>query len=165
MKDILENYNRIVQAQKEHRESIEEKIAEKRGKIQRLEKAIEKLQKEEEKEYTGWVDGVVRPLAQKLAENTGLYYEIYGPFGLDARTSIYLRADMKKSITEQDCLGITLVPRWSDGDLVMMYETGETTNQYQPGSIGWMNGMNNIEARLPETIEEIMGLLRKSGPC
>lgn len=42
----------------------------------------------------------------------------------------------------------------------MRYDTGEKTGDYQNGSIGELNGFNNVTAPLPDTIPEIAALLR-----
>lgn len=124
-------------------------------KIQRLENKRRRLY-----EKSGWVTQIVIPLAKKLAEHFGLSYEIYGPFGLGAETSIYLREDMKKSICEADTWHITLCPRFTEEGDRLYYKTGEQTNEYAQGSIGWLNGFNDVLAPLPDDFEEILKLMK-----
>lgn len=38
------------------------------------------------------------------------------------------------------------------------YDTGETTDEYAPDTIGGINGFNNKQARLPQKIEDIAAL-------
>ncbi|WCK57062.1 hypothetical protein PP175_28145 (plasmid) [Aneurinibacillus sp. Ricciae_BoGa-3] len=85
-------------------------------------------------------------------------YKVYGPFGINSRTSIHLIDDEKKNIIEQKTLSITVRPT----DLrngILYYETGEVTNQYADGSLPELNGGNQVIAPLPDTIEEILELL------
>ena len=102
---------------------------------------------------------VIEPLAKELAEHTGLSWEICGPFGIQARTSIYLREDMNKSITETKTLSITLIPHWKDSALVLYYQTDKIEDNFRPETIGAINGMNFFNELLPDTIEEIVALM------
>lgn len=146
MQELYNNYTKT----REEIKKVDDRIA-------RLERKRRSLE-----EKSSWVTQIVTPLAEKLAEHFGLFYEIYGPFGLGARTSIYLRADMTKSIVEADTWGITLSPSFQDGRPVLYYETGEKTNDYQRGSIGELNGWNNRLAPLPDSVEEIAELMNFS---
>lgn len=154
MLDIIEQFNEQERERKKKLATIEEKIAEREKQIERLEKRRERLY------GPGWVEGIVEPLAAALASLTGLSWEIYGPFGLRSATSIYLREDMSRSITQQTTRSIHLEPMYDENnDLVLHYETGETDDCYQKGSIGERNGMNRKTALLPDTLEEIEKLL------
>ena len=42
----------------------------------------------------------------------------------------------------------------------LRYDTGVRDNSYQRGSIGELNGFNKIENPLPESIEEIVNLIK-----
>ena len=133
---------------------IDEKIIQKKQQIERLEKKRNKVY------YSfSWHEDVVKRLMKDLEEKTGLTGEIYGPFGMRAATSIYLRKDMTKGICEQTTLSIELEER-EDGTY---YYTGKNTKNYPSGSIGEINGMNHIMAPLPETIDEIVKVLIKTG--
>lgn len=115
-----------------------------------------------ELEYVNWVGSLVKPLAVELSEKLGKKYDIYGPFGLRAAVSIYLMDDLKVSITKQETYGITLAP----GDLKkgeLFYETNETKNEFSKGTIGYMNGMNNVVKILPDSIDDIVALLVVTG--
>lgn len=154
MLDIIEQFNEQERELEKKRAAIDKKIAERRAQIERLEKRRERLL------GVSWVEGIVEPLAAALASLTGLLWEIYGPFGLRSATSIYLREDMSRSITEQTTRSIHLVPMHNkDGGYILHYETGEIDGSYQKGSLGELNGMNRKTAPLPDTIEEIEKLL------
>lgn len=143
----------------EDTERIREKIQEREKQIDRLKKKLDKREKAYyEKDFPNWIETIVKPLMHDLEDKTGLHGEIYGPFGLCCKTSIYLREDMEKSITEQSTLHITIEPPMDDGKIY--YETGEVKEEYAKGSIGELNGMNRVMVELPDTIEAIVALLR-----
>ena len=137
----------------EIRATIDARIIQRKKQIERLEKKREKYG------YVSWYDTVVTPLMYALEEETGLQGEIYGPFGLRAETTIYLRKDMSKSICDQETWSIELT---TNGDDVTCYATGRQLEHYPEGSIGWLNGFGKEELPLPDTIEEIVKLLRHS---
>lgn len=154
-----ELYDACAQDEKDCRQAVEAldaKIRKHTASIQRLEKKRDKIS------TRGWVQMIVIPLAEKLAEHFGLKYEIYGPFGLRCETSIYLLADLEKGIVKSDTWGLTLTPHYDgeDNRTICYYETGEETPGYEPGSIGWLNGFNRVEAPLPDSFEEIVKLMR-----
>ena len=106
----------------------------------------------------------MKPLSDRLSEKLGLPYEIYGPFGLSCETSVYFVKDTKKRVSEQKAKGITVYPECTeDGSIRLKYYTGEKTNDYEPWSIGDLNGFNKVKAPLPESIEEILSLIEKKG--
>lgn len=166
MLKYIEDYKRCEEERTKERdlmyedtEKIREKIQEKEKQLERLKKKLKKRENDYyEKDYPNWIETIVKPLMHDLEKHTGLYGEIYGPFGICCKTLIYLREDMEKSITEQSTLHITLEPPMDDGKIY--YETGEIKSRYAKGSIGELNGMNNVMVVLPDTIEEIVALLR-----
>lgn len=111
------------------------------------------------KEKLRWIDGIINPLAEKIAKKYNLYYDVYGPFGLDNETTIYWSDKPKFNIRKDKKIGITLYPNNYDQGKIN-YWTGDTTNQYPKDSIGELNGFNNIKAPLPLELEEIIKLLR-----
>jgi len=157
MRDLLDKFNSLSKREYEHRESLEKKILIREAQIERLKKKLAKAP------WTGWVEGFVEPLAAALSEKVGLPWEIYGPFGLSCNTSIYLREDMTVSICDQETLSITLEPHGDLHEYTIVYRTGEMTDEYQKGSIGWLNGFNCVTAPLPDTLDEIVALLHESG--
>lgn len=137
----------------------EKKRAEYKEKHERLERLIEKhtesLKKLEMKRI-GWYEGVVVPFAEAIAKRLEIPYEVYGPFGICAKTTVYFFPGNGRDITRDETYSITIQPK----DKELYYETGETVNRYQRGSIGYMNGMNNVIAPLPDDMESIVALLR-----
>jgi len=139
-----------------------ELIAKKRATIKRLEKQIEKLEKNIYY-YPSWVKEVLIPLGQRITERIGLPFEIYGPFGLACETSLYFRADMSKSICDQPTKHITVLPEFGDNrTFYLLYYTGERDNTYEDGSIGALNGFNNRRAPLPDDFEAILEIVNKN---
>ena len=49
--------------------------------------------------------------------------------------------------------------KFSVTDDNLYYYNGETEDRYPKGTIGEINGMNNVKVKLPDTIEEICDLL------
>ena len=159
MKDIYAAY-----LQKEHEYYF------KKAKYERLRNEYERKLAKLENKSPSWVKEVVTALAEKISEKLGgISFEIYGPFGLGCETSIYLFPNGGDNIVKNDTWGITLHPRfeWTPYDselheirnFYLTYNTGETKNDFAPGTIGYLNGFNNVEAPLPESIDEIIKLL------
>jgi hypothetical protein len=162
MKSIIANFVLQEQVATQKREQIEKRIEAKVEQIRKLQESINKLKVKEGKiKYPSWTEEIVEVLAQRLADKPNKKYEVCGPFGLRAETTIYLFNDENKSFTEQETWSITLTP----GDLTkgeIYYDTGEKTNDFSPNSTGAINGMNNVRKPLPETIDEIVALLHYS---
>lgn len=152
------NLNEIMEAYENKRTSWNNKLIQLQEKVNTL---AERLRKHEEKKPY-FYDNVTKKLAEELLKETGLkYYDIYGPFGIEAEVSIYLSNYGKKNrieICEVETYGLTLRPTKNG----FSYWTGEKTNEYPKGSIGYMNGLNNVHKDLPNDIKEIVKLLRYS---
>lgn len=112
------------------------------------------------KESVSWVDGVVRPLAIALGEAAGLQSKVSGPCGICCQVYITLCEDPTRSLLGQDHKTITLQPDFSEDGLVFRYETGEVTERFAKGTVGAMNGMNNVTEILPSSLDEILKLMR-----
>lgn len=156
-KEILENYRVKKTAHEEKEKFLDEKIERTKKRLKKLEAQLEK----HDSKYIGWVDGIVVPLAEELAKKFNMTYEIFGPFGLCCETSIYLKEDKNKCITEQATLSITLEPGVLS-KCELLYRTGERTNSYLSGSIGDLNGFDYIKKPPPDTIEQIAKLMTRN---
>jgi len=130
--------------------------------IDRAEKRITRLRaKQDALPGVSWLDEIVHPLGERISAQLGLPYEVYGPFGIGSRTSLYFREDMTKSITEQPIKVITLQPKNNaQRGFTVHYETGEQTGAYAKDSHGDANGLNQATKELPDSIGEIIPLLR-----
>ena len=144
--------------------------------------AIAKLQKKlewhEKKRNKLWLKSgnfphIIFPLCDEIKKRCGFEYcEIYGPFGMCCETSLYFSnvgthnfrtydsgwIDDRIDICNVETWHITLQPndKYESG---YEYFTGETTNNYPKGSIGELNGMNNVYKELPAEIDAIIKLL------
>ena len=140
-------------------------------KEERLEKLILKHQRTLKKlqDKGGWINLCLVPLANKISERLHMPYEIYGPFGLGAETSIYFYPNGKvESLMKAETYGITIHPACRDGEgsfadrFYFSYNTGEKRNLYAQGTIGEMNGFNNVEAPLPDDLDVIVEIILKN---
>lgn len=157
MKEVLEQhklqaeeYCRRLAENDEQRRKIYERI-------KRAEAQLAKLDRQRDKLHMPRFYDLVVELAKRLEKHFDMPYEIYGPFGLNCETSIYLRKDMKKRITEQGTWSITLRPLRGGW---MQYDTGKRVEIFPRGSIGWLNNDNSIFAELPVDFDEIIKLVK-----
>lgn len=97
-----------------------------------------------------WMDTAIAALAVDMENYTGGPVSVSGPFGL--RAEVMLKAGESY---------LTICPSFQDGKLQLYYDTGETTQRYQPLTLGDVNGFNNTQERLPDTIEAIAALFRQ----
>ena len=165
MKKITELYDSYLAKEREERR-INERIIDRELQIARLEKKKSKL--------GGWHDNLVIPLAEILTPLLECEsYEILGPFGLRAETSIWFK---KKDSTAKCCdysLSLTIHNEWETDhnykerycmgamkSVQLRYDTYQRDNSYAHGSIGELNGFNKIEAPLPESIDEIVKIIK-----
>lgn len=129
-----------------------------------VERAEMRLRKHQEKTCS-WLEMVIDPIAMELCDHTGhKCFEIYGPFGLRAETTIYLMDADKPDIIHNDTWSITLTPDFDfmgeEPDFHLRYDTGRITEEYPRNSIGGLNNFGHETALLPDTIEEMAKLLR-----
>ena len=166
MEKITELYESYLSKDKEERR-INERIIDYEMKISRLEKKKSKI--------GGWHDTLVIPLAKILTPLLDCEkFEILGPFGLRGETSIWFK---KKDSTAKYCdysLTVTLFNEFDNNSIYkdrycmrstktveLRYDTGVRDNSYEHGSIGELNGFNKIESPLPESIEDIVNLIKE----
>lgn len=100
---------------------------------------------------------VIDMLAADLQEKTGMKARVSGPFGLRAECPIYLNEDAGKG----EGYFIVIIPSFKRDTLELYYDTGETKIRFDPGTIGDINGFNNVIQRLPDTLDEIIQCLIK----
>ena len=128
-----------------------------------LEQQIEQLQQElKELHSPGWIEDIIEGIAKELLKHYPKYtYEILGPFGMDARTSIWLRypgAPPGNELKPPYLYDITFVPLDLGKGEIAIENTEVDTGRFADGTIGEVNGMNHPKIPLtPETtIEEIL---------
>jgi len=116
-------------------------------------------------ERKNWIETFINPLAKELQT----YFpkrtiEIMGPFGVCSRTSIWLIEKSEEDAKDiliygNNILSVTIIP--INVNLGIFYfETGEKTNKFKIGTIGELNGMNNIVKEI-ESIEELVKHLQE----
>ena len=166
MEKITELYESYLSKDKEERR-INERIIDYEMKISRLEKKKSKI--------GGWHDTLVIPLAKILTPLLDCEkFEILGPFGLRGETSIWFK---KKDSTAKYCdysLTVTLFTEFEKNSIYkdrycmnstktveLRYDSGVRDSSYAHGSIGELNGFNKIESPLPESIEDIVNLIKE----
>lgn len=133
--------------------------------IEKNEQKLKRLQRQ-----GGWYQQCVVPLAKQLSQALAMPHRIYGPYGLGATTTIYFFPRKKAgNITKDENYSITLHPatrnhyNWQlhfDETFYFTYDTGEKKEEYAPGTLGAMNGFNNVEAELPDDLNAIMEIVK-----
>lgn len=132
--------------------------------ISRHKRSLERL----EHGHQGWFDRVLVPLAVHIsAELGGIPYKFYGPLGLNCETTVYFFPNRGRvedhDICKDETYSLTVYPNWRHtSGFYLTYDTGRRTDKYKPGSIGWLNGFNNVQEELPDDFDEIMALLSHS---
>lgn len=113
-----------------------------------------------------WVDEIIRPMAESIAKKKGKKAEIMGPRGICFKVTIILHSrndgDCFMEWSEKEIL--TVEPQMDGSEPRMYYETGEKKERFAPGSIGAINGLNNVTAVLPDDECEVAALFRRE-PC
>lgn len=91
IKDTITTYQGKWTEQEQQREILRNKVEQKQERITRLNSQIERLEKRLSKiPYASWIDEIIEPIAKAMTEKLpGRHYDILGPFGLCARTSIH----------------------------------------------------------------------------
>lgn len=111
-----------------------------------------------------WVEEIVRPLAASIANKKGKKANVLGPCGIGAKVSIVLHnCDDPTNCWEWTGKEtLTVEPHFRvEGDMTLLYETGEREERYPAGSLGAVNGLNNVTANLPDNENDIAALFRR----
>lgn len=142
--------------------------------VRKLEAELEETQRKlcKLRKNGGWYNRCLVPLAKLLAKKLKMTYSIYGPFGLGAETTIYFFPRRRAgNITRDEHYSITLHPAtrnhhdWKTSfaeTFYFTYNTGEQKEEYAPGTLGEMNGFNNVEAELPDDMDAIVEIVKSN---
>lgn len=95
-----------------------------------------------------WLDSAVAALAVDLENYVGEAFGIGGPYGLRAEV-----------VLSSPSYSLTIVPCFKNDGLELYYDIGMEAKNHQPNTIGAVNGFNKLQARLPNTIEEIAAVM------
>ena len=118
--------------------------------MNRYEKIYLKATQRSKGSNASWLDSAVSALATDLEEYTGESMDVGGPYGLRAEV-----------IISSDSYILILTPDFNSGTLKLYYDTGEKTERHQPNTTGEISGFNNVQAPLPETLEEIAAIMTR----
>lgn len=139
---LYESYNNNMVAYAKERERL----------VKRIENAKNRLSKHE-KTYPHWTT-IVKIICDSICEKEHLHYsgDLY-TFGMRAECPVSFKNDNNEIVGR-----IVFTPNGSSASdyFTIHYDTGKKLEGYQKGSIGELNGFDNITAPLPETIEEII---------
>jgi hypothetical protein len=139
-----------------------------------LERTIEKRQKVlnrmvKEHDSRSWIDKVLKPLVDIVSsqmaaihnEDQPWPYKIYGPFGLRCQTTVYIFPAGGEDILDDETYSLTVFPVGEIGKTFRLeYDTGKLSQDYEPGSLGDINGFNRITDDLPDRLGEIIAKFR-----
>lgn len=146
--ELLKQYNETYHTLLNKEREIEEKI-------EKLKMKLKEVQNQ--RYYNSWVDKIANKIAEKINEELKMNgFEICGPFGLDCQTSIYFKDENGK-----EKYVITLFPTFREDNLDLEYWTGEHYGRYQKTSIGYLNAFDKVRRTLPDSIDEIIKILRE----
>lgn len=161
MLDFHAEYKRAYDAYHQEKVALDSQIRSKEEKVERLRRQIDQLTtRRNNLQCPYWVDLIVKPLADALSAYTGKSAQVLGPCGLRAEVSIHLKDNPDDDIMHRAYDYITLVPDVTGDSVVMHYDTGCIVRDCVPGSIAEWNHFGNETLPLPDTIEEIVALLR-----
>lgn len=106
-----------------------------------------------------WVTHQVIPLLKEINERTGLDFDYsnLNTFGLGCECPVFTKSD-----NESKSAFLTFTPSFSDEHRLYIY-TGETTNRYAVGSIGELNGGNEVQEEVV-SVETVIENLRRRFP-
>lgn len=164
----------IVKKHVTYQQNFDKKMTSLKNRIE----ALEYKKQEMDKKYKYWGKTLIKPLAKELQTYFPEYkhIELLGPFGLRCSLSVWLYKETKnklmskfgreeghnKFFKKDNIISITFIPR-GHKDGAFEYETGETTKECRTGTIGDMNGFNNVTKQV-ESIEELVNHLKKQIP-
>lgn len=115
-----------------------------------------------------WVACVICPLAEEMASRFGMKASVAGPWGLASRVFINLfDTDLKMEGDRFDVGRKFLIVRGDfdeNGNLMLLYETGEEITRYLPGTLGEVNGFNMVVRPLPNSLDEVAALFKYTPP-
>ena len=156
VKQIVDAYNEAVNAYEEKHKKYKESL-------ERAQRRLDKLTRN----YPTRIKMFIIPLAHAIMEKTGLkYYEIYGPFGLTSETSVYFANEGNRGdidICNVETWSLTFTWKFGEkGELIPLVWTGEKTNEYEVGTIGYYNNMDNVYVPLPDDLDAVIKMMRHS---
>ena len=136
--------------------AFEEQYQKIQRRIEIREKQLERLKVKAQKisyhERPGWIDSLVKPIAEAMLPFLpDRYFKILGPFGLGCQTAIHFyKNGSNDAVGNGNCISITFEPgTLREGDLFVV-DYLVNTGEFSPNSIGAINGMNNPKIPVPD---------------
>ena len=166
-KGLLAKSAAELQKNKERESNLRKQVAQLRHMADVLESEAEATKSERcGMQTVSWVDEIIKPLAESIAKKKGKKVEIIGPCGIGCKVTIILHSENDRDgfmdWSEKETL--TVESQMCGSEPRLYYETGAKEERYAPGSLGAMNGLNNVTAALPDDEYEVAALFR-SEPC
>lgn len=155
VKQILASYRRSKKWRETHRKTLGDEIL--------IIETKHKILKEKHYKISGpyWGTYILEPLAKLICEKLPSLktYEIFGPFGMSSRTSIYFYPEGLHEGNRH--LSLHLRPgNLSEGKLLL--ETNEYMDRYGKGTLGEMNGGNIITVEMKPDLDWIINFMMEN---
>ncbi len=107
-----------------------------------------------------WVDDVVVPIVQEVNRRTGLSFDTSGglrTFGLRSECPVFHKGEDGKVYS------LVFTPRFENDSFSLRLDTGQMRNLHAEGTIGSLNGCNNVTEEV-NTVEDILRNLKRRFP-
>ncbi|MCK4518430.1 hypothetical protein KAT92_06640 [Candidatus Babeliales bacterium] len=108
-------------------------------------------------EETWWINVLLPPITEALSVLSGEPVYTCGPHGLGAKVSVSIGGD-KEAWPPNSKGYLVLCPLDLSAGEMQMVNFDINTGEYAPGTIGSLNGLNNPNEPLPETIGELLDI-------
>ena len=158
LNQIQSAYSEIYQAYKSERQSYQDKIDESERKIEWHKRRKERYEKRIRKmDFPHWTDNLVRPVMREIERLTpDIVWEERDrlpTFGIRCECPVFGKT------AEGHTVGICFTPG-SNIEEKLWYDTGEVKARFSSGTIGEINGMNNVSKPV-DSIEELIAFVRQ----
>lgn len=141
MKDFIKDYVEEFKVAKTRKDEIEKQIA-------ALETVLNNIK------IPNWFI-IIEQISNKLASISGIPCIASGPRGIRGECHLFLGEG-----PYYPQYSITLTPQMEDDNIAFYYDTGETCTKFKSNTLGAANGMNNVTAPCPETVEELWEIIK-----
>lgn len=158
LKEIQQTYSSKYKAYSDEKQSHQKLIDESEKKIVWHQRRIDRYKKKiNNLDFPHWTENLVRPIIAEVARLTpDIEWENdkrLCTLGLRCECPIFGKTK------DGHTVGITFTPPHSGANLPY-YDTGEHKQSFLPGTIGEINGMNNVSKQV-ESIEELVAMIRR----
>ena len=157
MQEFMVKVNEAKVEYYKQQEYLENRIEFRQQQIKRLEKRKNQLI------YPHYHEAL-KEIGKYICEKTGYDYEILGPFGLRRQSSLWIvdKTKDRENLNTYIIWSLSVCPHSSDDNHTqfLTYDTGKKQGKYHPNSLGALNGYDNVEDVLPDTIEEVWEIMK-----